>query len=82
MLAENFEKLFRKKINDTNKAAKAARTALGWEYTYPAYIRHLPLYQPSTRRAQLFLVFSHTHRSSRRCPRVNPPAVYQISVNV
>ena len=51
MLAENFEKLFRKKINDTNKAAKAARTALGWEYTYPSYIRHLPLYQPSTRRA-------------------------------
>ena len=30
MLAENFEKLFRKKIEDTSKAAKAARAALGW----------------------------------------------------
>ena len=30
MLAENFEKLFRKKIKDTSKAAKAARAALGW----------------------------------------------------
>ena len=29
-LAENFEKLFRKKIKDTSKAAKAARVALGW----------------------------------------------------
>ena len=29
-LAENFEKLFRKKIEDTSKAAKAARAALGW----------------------------------------------------
>ena len=29
-LAEDFEKLFRKKIKDTSKAAKAARTALGW----------------------------------------------------
>ena len=31
MLAENFEKLFRKKIHDTSKAAKAARAALGWK---------------------------------------------------
>ena len=31
MLAENFEKLFRKKIEDTNEAAKAARAALGWQ---------------------------------------------------
>ena len=30
MLAENFEKLFRMKIKDTSKAAKAARAALGW----------------------------------------------------
>ena len=30
MLAENFEKLLRKKIDDTNKAAKAARAALNW----------------------------------------------------
>jgi len=30
MLAENFERLFRKKIEDTSKAAKAARAALGW----------------------------------------------------
>ena len=30
MLAENFENLFRKKIKDTSKAAKAARAALGW----------------------------------------------------
>ena len=30
MLAENFEKLFRKKIEDTRKAAKAAKAALGW----------------------------------------------------
>ena len=29
-LAENFEKLFRKKIKDTSKAAKAAKAALGW----------------------------------------------------
>ena len=31
MLAENFERLFRKKIKDTSKAAKAARAALGWQ---------------------------------------------------
>ena len=31
MLAENFEKLFRKKIEDTSKAAKAAKSALGWQ---------------------------------------------------
>ena len=30
MLAENFERLFRKKIEETNKAAKASRIALGW----------------------------------------------------
>ena len=30
MLAENFEKLFRKKIIDTTKAAKASKAALGW----------------------------------------------------
>jgi hypothetical protein len=30
MLAENFEKLFRKKINNTKTAAAAAKTALGW----------------------------------------------------
>ena len=30
MLAENIERLFRKKINDTRKSAEAARTALGW----------------------------------------------------
>ena len=29
-LAENFEKLFRKKIKDTSKAAKAAKASLGW----------------------------------------------------
>ena len=31
MLAANFERLFRKKIKDTSKAAKAARAALGWQ---------------------------------------------------
>ena len=31
MLADNFEKLFRTKINDTSKAARAARAALGWK---------------------------------------------------
>ena len=31
MIAENFEKLFRKKINNTNKAAKASKAALGWD---------------------------------------------------
>ena len=30
MLAENFEKLFRKKINDTSKATNTTRSALGW----------------------------------------------------
>ena len=30
MIAENFEKLFRTKIDDTSKAARAARAALGW----------------------------------------------------
>lgn len=30
VLAENFERLFRKKIEDTNKAARASRAALGW----------------------------------------------------
>ena len=30
LTAENIEKLFRKKIADTSKAAKAARAALGW----------------------------------------------------
>ena len=30
MLAENFEKLFRKKIQYTKKAAREARAALGW----------------------------------------------------
>lgn len=30
MLAENFDKIFRKKIKDTEKAAKQARSALGW----------------------------------------------------
>ena len=30
MLAENFERLFRRKIEDTSKAAKAAREALDW----------------------------------------------------
>ena len=30
MLAENFEKLFRKKIHETNAAAAAAKSALGW----------------------------------------------------
>ena len=30
MLAENFENLFRKKISDTTKAAKASKAALGW----------------------------------------------------
>ena len=31
MLAQNFEKLFRKKIEDTQKAAAASKTALGWD---------------------------------------------------
>ena len=31
MLADNFENLFRKKIEDTTKAARAARAALGWK---------------------------------------------------
>ena len=31
MLADNFEKLFRTKIDDTSKAARAARAALGWK---------------------------------------------------
>ena len=31
MVAENFEKLFRKKIDQTNKAAMAAKLALGWQ---------------------------------------------------
>ena len=31
MLADNFEKLFSKKIEDTSKAARAARAALGWK---------------------------------------------------
>ena len=31
MLAENFERIFRKKIKETSKAAKAARAALGWQ---------------------------------------------------
>ena len=30
MLADNFEKRFRKKINNTRRAAKTARRALGW----------------------------------------------------
>ena len=30
MIAENFERVFRKKISETKKAAEAARTALGW----------------------------------------------------
>jgi hypothetical protein len=30
-VAENFDRLFRKKINLTMKAAKAAKTALGWK---------------------------------------------------
>ena len=31
MLADNFEKLFRTKIDDTSKAARAARAALDWK---------------------------------------------------
>ena len=31
MLAGNFERIFRKKIKETSKAAKAARAALGWQ---------------------------------------------------
>ena len=31
MLAENFERLFRKKIDDTKAAATAAKVALGWQ---------------------------------------------------
>ena len=31
MLADNFEKLFRTKIDDTSKAARAARAELGWK---------------------------------------------------
>ena len=31
MLADNFERLFRNKIEDTNKAAEASMTALGWQ---------------------------------------------------
>ena len=31
MLAENFEKLFRKKIEHTKTAAAAAKAALGWD---------------------------------------------------
>ena len=31
MLAENFEKLFRKKIINTTKAAQASKAALGWD---------------------------------------------------
>ena len=31
MIAENFEKLFRKKIIATHEAAAAAKTALGWD---------------------------------------------------
>ena len=31
MLAENFERRFRKNIEETNKAAKEAREALGWK---------------------------------------------------
>ena len=31
MLADNFEKLFSKKIEDASKAARAARAALGWK---------------------------------------------------
>ena len=31
MLAENFEKLFRKKITNTKAAAAAAKTALAWQ---------------------------------------------------
>ena len=30
MLADNFEKLFRKKIVDTRKAAEVSKAALGW----------------------------------------------------
>ena len=30
MLAENFERLFRKKIQDTSRTAIACRIALGW----------------------------------------------------
>ena len=31
MIAENFEKIFRKKITKTHAAAAAAKTALGWQ---------------------------------------------------
>ena len=31
MIAENFERLFRKKIRDTKKAAEAAKAALHWQ---------------------------------------------------
>ena len=31
MIADNFERLFRKKIKETKKAAEAARAALGWD---------------------------------------------------
>jgi len=31
MLAENFNKLFRKKINNTKKTAEASKAALGWD---------------------------------------------------
>ena len=31
MLADNFENLFRKKIDDTTKAARDARAKLGWK---------------------------------------------------
>ena len=31
MIAENFEKLFRTKINDTKKTAEASKAALGWD---------------------------------------------------
>ena len=31
MLAENFERLFRKKIKDTKAAAATAKVALGWQ---------------------------------------------------
>ena len=31
LLADNFEKVFRKKIEHTKKAAEAAKAALGWD---------------------------------------------------
>ena len=31
MIAENFERLFRKKIRDAKKAAEAAKAALHWQ---------------------------------------------------